>query len=384
LLEDLATLRPTVFPSVPRLLNKIYDKIVGGAQAAGGIKATLFNMGLNTKLDNLHAGNGVTHPIWDRLVFGKLAARVGLDRCRLMVTGSAPIAAHVFDFLRVAFSTEVIEGYGQTETCAAATASDARTDFSSGHVGGPVACNEIRLESVEDMGYKWDDTMHGQELDENNEPIPGTGIPCVGRGEVCFRGNNIFLGYYKMEEKTKETIDEDGWCHSGDIGIWLPGGQLKLVDRKKNIFKLAQGEYVAAEKIENIYARSKWVAQSFVYGDSLQSVLVGIVVPDPEVLKGWASTKGLDFDTATLCANEDLKKEILADLKSIGKDAKLNGFEMIKSVHLSPEEFSVGNNLLTPTFKLKRNEAKKFFKTQIDDMYSKYAVAGQTGLSQGK
>jgi len=385
LLEDLAALRPTVFPSVPRLLNKIYDKIVGGAQSAGGVKTALFNMALQSKLSNLHAGNGVTHVVWDKLVFGKIAARVGLDRCRLMVTGSAPIAAHVFDFLRVAFSTVVIEGYGQTETCAAATASDGSTDWSSGHVGGPVACNEIRLESVEDMGYKWDDTMHGQELDENNKPIEGTGIPCLGRGEVCFRGNNIFAGYYKMEEKTKETIDDDGWCHSGDIGIWLPNGQLKLVDRKKNIFKLAQGEYVAAEKIENIYARSKWVAQSFVYGDSLQSVLVGIVVPDPDVLKSWAEKNNVDAeDKSKLCQNEELKKEVLADLKAIGKEAKLHGFEMIKRVHLAAEEFSVENNLLTPTFKLKRNEAKKFFKTQIDEMYSEFAVAGQTGLSQGK
>lgn len=384
LLEDLSALRPTVFPSVPRLLNKIYDKIVGGAQAAGGIKTALFNKALDTKLANLHAGNGVDHPLWDRLVFGKIGAKVGLDRCRLMVTGSAPIAAHVFDFLRVAFSTIVIEGYGQTETCAAATASDGATDYSSGHVGGPVSCNEIRLESVEDMGYKYNDTMHGVELDEDNKPIEGTGFACTGRGEVCFRGNNIFKGYYKLDAKTKETVDDEGWCHSGDIGVWLPNGQLKLVDRKKNIFKLAQGEYVAAEKIENIYASSAWVGQSFVYGDSLQSVLVGIVVPDPDKVKAWAKEKGLDADHAALCENEDMKKEILADLKTIGKAAKLNGFEMIKSVHLAPEEFSVENNLLTPTFKLKRNDAKKVFLTQINTMYEKFAVAGKTGLAQGQ
>jgi len=384
LLEDLATLRPTVFPSVPRLLNKIYDKIVGGAQAAGGIKTPMFNRALAAKLDNLHNGYGVHHALWDKLVFGKLAARVGLDRCRLMVTGSAPIAAHVFDFLRVAFSTIVIEGYGQTETCAAATASDGATDWSSGHVGGPVACNEIRLESVEDMGYLWNDTMHGVEVNENKEPIEGTGISCLGRGEVCFRGNNIFAGYYKLDAKTKETVDENGWCHSGDIGIWLPNGQLKLVDRKKNIFKLAQGEYVAAEKIENIYASSKWVNQSFVYGDSLQSVLVGIVVPDVDVLKAWASEKGLEYNLGELCENADLKKEILADLKAIGKSKKLNSFEMIKSVHLAPEEFSVENQLLTPTFKLKRNDAKKVFQAQINQMYEKYAVAGKTGLAQGQ
>jgi long-chain acyl-CoA synthetase len=374
LLEDLGALRPTVFPSVPRLLNKIYDKITGGAQAAGGVKTALFNKALQTKLANLHAGHGVHHALWDKLVFGGVASKVGLDRCRLMITGSAPIAAHVFDFLRVAFSTIVIEGYGQTETCAAATASDGATDFSSGHVGGPVACNEIRLESVSDMGYNCNDTMHGVEFDADKKPVAGTGIPCMGRGEVCFRGNNIFKGYYKMADKTAETIDSDGWCHSGDIGIWLPNGQLKLVDRKKNIFKLAQGEYVAAEKIENIYAQSKYVAQSFVYGDSLQSVLVGIIVPDAEAVKAWAAETNTPGTHAELCASEALKKVIMSDLKKIGTAAKLNSFEMIKSVHLSPFEFSVENDMLTPTFKLKRNEAKIAFKTQIDTMYSAFAI----------
>lgn len=114
------------------------------------------------------------------------------------------------------------------------------------------------------------------DVDENGVSFP--------RGEVCYRGPCIFLGYYKDDEKTKEAVDEDGWLHSGDIGKIRPNGSLQVIDRKKNIFKLAQGEYVAPEKVEGIYKTVKGISEIFVYGNSLKSTLVGIVIPDPEVL----------------------------------------------------------------------------------------------------
>ncbi|CAE7161577.1 ACSL6, partial [Symbiodinium necroappetens] len=145
-----------------------------------------------------------------------------------------------------------------------------------GTVGAVTACNEIRLKDVPDMGYLRTDQVH---------KIGSKTIPCCGRGEICLKGLNIFQGYYKMPDKTAEAIDADGWFHSGDIGMWTPDGRLKIIDRKKNIFKLAQGEYVAPEKLENLNVQSKFIAQSFVYGDSLKTQLVSIVVPDPEVAK---------------------------------------------------------------------------------------------------
>jgi long-chain acyl-CoA synthetase len=250
IVEDLQALRPTVFVSVPRLYNRIYDKVVGGAKAKGGIAALLFEKALATKIHNLHETGALTHGFWDRLVFSKVTAQLGLDRCRIMITGSAPIAPKVKDFMRVACGARIIEGYGLTETAAAATISHP-DDASNGHVGIPTICSEIKLVDVPEMDYR------------------STNAPPTG--EVCVRGPNVFQGYYKDKAKTDEAFDGSGWFHTGDIGRWNADGTLSIIDRKKNIFKLAQGEYVAAEKIENVMARCALVGSCFIHGDSLQS-----------------------------------------------------------------------------------------------------------------
>lgn len=162
---------------------------------------------------------------------------------------------------------------------------------------------------------------------------------------------------------------------SGDIGLWTPQGQLVIIDRKKNIFKLAQGEYVAAEKIENVYAHSALIGQSFVYGDSYQSCLVAIVVPDEEVVKKWAedcgdSSLGPNASMANICRSQQLKDEIMADIKRLSKEHGLHGFETVKAIHLEPEPFSAENGLVTPTFKLKRQQLREKYKTEIADLYA--------------
>eukprot|EP00667_Euglena_gracilis_P005469 EG_transcript_5509 len=264
--DDLATLRHTFFPTVPRLINRFYDKVMAGVQQQGGLKAVLFRRGYAAKQRGLANGR-VSHALWDKLVFSKITKKLGLDQCRVVAIGSAPVAPHVIEFMRIMLSCPVMEGYGQTE-CAGVATGQGMYDYSTGNVGAPFACCEVRLVSVPDMGYLITDRRHGMD-----EKTGNPGIPCLGRGEIWVRGPNAFLGYYKMPEATAEAMDSDGWVHSGDIGIWTARGQLKVVDRKKNIFKLAQGEYIAPEKIENVYCKSSIVSQAFVYGDSFQHQL---------------------------------------------------------------------------------------------------------------
>jgi long-chain acyl-CoA synthetase len=158
------------------------------------------------------------------------------------------------------------------------------------------------------MNYKHSDVINGV-------PHP--------RGEICIRGSNVFKGYYKMPDKTQEALDEQGFLHTGDVGMWLPSGDLKIIDRKKNIFKLAQGEYVAPEKIENVYQRAQYVAQIFVHGESLQNELVAIVIPDVETVGSWAKKNNIAGGLKEWCQNPVVKKLILADMAASAKEGQV-------------------------------------------------------------
>ncbi|XP_036069976.1 long-chain-fatty-acid--CoA ligase 1 isoform X3 [Oryzias melastigma] len=312
LFDDLHTLKPTFFPGVPRLLNRIYDKVYG--QANSSLKRWLLQFAYNRKEAELRRGIVRKDSIWDQLIFKKV---------------------------------QFYEGYGQTE-CTAGCTITLPGDFSEGHVGPPLPCNIIKLMDVPEMNY----------------------YAVNGEGEVCVKGSNVFKGYLRDPEKTAETIDADGWVHTGDIGKWLPNGTLKIVDRKKHIFKLAQGEYIAPEKIENIYTRSDAVAQVFVHGDSLQAFLVAVVVPDPEFLSGWAERKlNLQGSYKELCGKEKVKAAILEDMLRLGKEGGLKSFEQVKAIYVHTELFSIENGLLTPTLKSKRNEMRQYFRSQIDELY---------------
>ncbi|KAI3805231.1 hypothetical protein L1987_27417 [Smallanthus sonchifolius] len=349
LMDDLAVLRPTIFCSVPRLYNRIYAGIVNAVNTSGVLKQRLFNAAYNSKKQALFSGRKPP-PIWDRLVFNKIKAKMG-GRVRFLGSGASPLSPDIMDFLEVCFGCPVIEGYGMTETACVITIMD-DSDNLSGHVGSPNPSCEVKLADVPEMNYTSDD-----------QPNP--------RGEICVRGPSVFQGYYKDEVQTREVIDDEGWLHTGDIGMWLPGGRLKIIDRKKNIFKLAQGEYIAPDKIENVYAKCKFVAQSFVYGDSLNSSLVAIVSVDPDVMKDWAASEGIKYDNlGQLCNDPRAKAAVLAEMDAVAREAQLRGFEFAKAVTLVPEPFTVENGLLTPTFKVKRPQAKAYFAKEISNMYA--------------
>uniref|UniRef100_A0A673C204 Long-chain-fatty-acid--CoA ligase n=1 Tax=Sphaeramia orbicularis TaxID=375764 RepID=A0A673C204_9TELE len=344
--DDMKALRPTIFPVVPRLLNRMYDKIFN--QANTPLKRWLLNFAAKRKGAELSRGVIRSDSIWDKIFFSKIQASLG-GRLRMIITGAAPTSPTVLGFLRAALGCQVYEAYGQTE-CTAGCTYTTPGDWTPGHVGAPLPCNLIKLVDVPEKNY----------------------FAAKGEGEVCVKGPNVFKGYLKDPERTAETLDSEGWLHTGDIGKWLHNGTLKIIDRKKHIFKLAQGEYISPEKIENIYIRSEPVAQLYVHGDSLQSCLVGIVVPDPEVMPEWARKKGLIGTYKDLCKNT--VGAILEDLVRLGKAAGLHSFEQVKNIYIHNEMFSIENGLLTPTLKAKRPELKEFFKVKIDRLYSSISM----------
>ncbi|KAG7367365.1 long-chain acyl-CoA synthetase [Nitzschia inconspicua] len=364
LIEDMQACRPTILPAAPRVLNKIYDKIQVGIATAGGMKKKLFDAAVAAKTRNLIAKGQLKHGFYDKLIFSKIKKGLGMDCLRMMVSGSAPLSKTVMNFYRIMLGCPVIEGYGQTEGSAATCVSMLDDMSTAGHVGPPQPAVEIVLADVPDMGYLHTDTSH-------------KGQPCQGRGEIWVRGPTVFKGYYKQPEKTTETVDKEGWLHSGDIGLWTVDGNLQIIDRKKNIFKLSQGEYVAPEKIENIVIQSLLVGQAFVHGDSLQTYLVAIIVPDEEAVRRVLEESGesalAKASFAEICQSEKLKKVIEGEIIRLGKVNGLHGFEIPGALHLSEELFSVENDLLTPTFKLKRHQARIKYDRVIEEMYASLA-----------
>jgi long-chain acyl-CoA synthetase len=307
-------------------------------------------MAFEAKVDGLKEGY-LTHAVWDPLVFRKIQDKLG-GRVKYMISGAAPLSTTVHTFLRCCFAVPVIEGYGQTESSAALTAQAPWDVTQVGHVGFPILSIELKLVDVPQMDYL-----------STDKPWP--------RGEVCYRGPSACQGYFKNKEKTDELIDKDGWYHTGDVGSFDELGRLRIIDRSKNIFKLSLGEYIAPEKLENVFLQSKWVSQVWVYGDSLKSRLVAIAVPNFENLQPWAKDqKHKNADKPDeLVKDPAIVKMILDDMNEAGKKNKLRGFEALAAVTLSSEALSVANDLLTPTFKIKRPQCKKRFQGDLDAMY---------------
>ena len=226
-------------------------------------------------------------------------------------------------------------------------------DNSYGHVGGPCPSIEFKLVDVPDLNY-----FH------YDKPYP--------RGEICVRGSTVIPGYYKNPEKTAEAIDEDGWLHSGDIGMMVEGNAMKIIDRKKNIFKLSQGEYIAPENLERVYVNCPLVQQIFVHGESLQNHIVAIIVPDQEVVMHFAKENKLEGDNYDELYNcEPVRAAIEKQLDDIAKVYKLNGLEKVRNHFLLRKEPFTSDDVLTPTMKLQRHKAAKFFVSEIETLYKK-------------
>lgn len=310
LLEDAQLFKPHMFPGVPRVWNRVHSAIKM-QMSAPGLKGALLRRAIATKLANHRATGTVTHRVYDALVFRKLRALVG-GEVLYMSSGAAPLSAPVHELLRICFCCDVVQGYGLTETVGTCSKGIGEDSTHMGTTGMIQPCNEVRLEDVAEMGYTHKDS-----------PSP--------RGEICIRGTNIFKGYLHDPENTNKAL-VDGWFHTGDIGEIDAQGRLKIIDRVKNVVKLSQGEYVALEKVEGVYALNPLYATLLVHADSLRSSLVAVAVLDPILASKIVSdVLGKNIPPTDEAALEDAVKDpkviqkMLAGFAQVSKKNKLNG-----------------------------------------------------------
>ena len=221
------------------------------------------------------------------------------------------------------------------------------------------------------MAYLVTDQWHDREVAEDGTVLK-EGIRCEGRGEVCFRGYNVIQGYYKRPEINEVAFDKEGWFHSGDIAMWLPNGALQIIDRKKDIFKLAQGEYISPDRVSSAYMLSPLLDNIFVYGDSFHSYLTAIVVPNQQALTECLAARGMEeasLPFSEMCLKPSVVNVVLEEMDKISKQSDLMGFEKVKKIYLESEPWTMENNMITATMKLKRYVSAQRYKDVISQLY---------------
>lgn len=354
LLSDLTALKPTVFTGVPRVYARFQENILANVEKASAVKKFVFRAALGLQLAaNRHFTR--VGPL-DAIVFGKIRQQI-LPKGRLGISGSAPLSGQTNDFLKVCLNMPICQGYGLTETVGGVICS-VPNKSNSGSCGGPLPGVYVKLRDLPDMGYTTQD-----------KPFP--------RGEVCLKGDFLFTEYYRNEKATAEAFDEEGYFRTGDVGQWIADGSLEIIDRAKNLFKLSQGEYVSPENLEQEYAKAKFISQIFVYGNSLHSNLLAVIVPDVEQSKNWGNTNHSLSDINSIIAAPEYKKELLEQLEKIRAESNFKKYEAIKecifeiNVNELGQGFTVDNDLMTPSFKLKRPQLKNKYGEALDALYSK-------------
>ena len=363
LLEDIQALQPTYFCAVPRVYEKIYKTIMDNINKRGTLVKKLFDLALKVKIDNYEKYGKLTHAFFDPIFFNKIKNLFG-GKITWMLSGGAALQRDILQGLKVMVCCPIVQGYGQTENAGSALLNSVY-DTAAGTTGGVQNTTELKLVDLPEFNYLSTDIN------------PNTGIP-EPRGEICFRGDTVFKGYFKNISETKKIIDKDGWFHSGDVGIILTnnGNSIKIIDRAKSLFKLSQGEYVAPDKVQIILINSKYINQIFLYGESQYSYSVALVYPElnecVQFLKNEKILGEIDYDKIKiedLCDNKNMEEEIIKDCNITGRKYDLKGFEIPRKIRIIKEPFSLENNLITPTLKLKSKNIKAKYNDLIRNMY---------------
>jgi long-chain acyl-CoA synthetase len=339
ILPNLREVKPHYFPSVPRIFEKIYTAANSKAEQAGGVQRALFNwaIGVGRRVRELERqGKGpspvlrLQHALADRLVLSSIRNLFG-GRIIEAVSGAAPINPEILRFFDAA-GVLVLEGWGMTETSTAATIARP-DDFKFGTIG---------------------------------KPFPGCEVKIAADGEILVRGPNVFQGYYKNEEATRETL-VDGWLHTGDVGEIDADGFLKITGRKKDIIITAGGKNITPANIEAEVKQHPLVSQCVVIGDR-RPYLVALVTLDPEEAAKFASEHGLPDDPEAIASNPDVRKAIEEHVDEANQ--KFARVEQVKKIAILPRDLSQEGGELTPTLKVKRSVVAEKYLAEIESLYS--------------
>ncbi|MCS6916623.1 MAG: long-chain fatty acid--CoA ligase [Chitinophagales bacterium] len=337
--DNMREVSPHFFTAVPRLLEKVYERIISKGQELTGLKRKLFfwAVGLGMRWENgkdLGWWYNLQLRLARRLIFSKWLQALG-GRVFLICSGAAPLNPKIGAVFTAAGIT-IIEGYGLTET-------------------SPVL------------------TVNRVNLDENvlgtvGKAIPGVEIKLDSDGEILARGPNIMLGYYKMPEETARVLTSDGWFRTGDIGEWVRGEFLKITDRKKELFKTSGGKLIAPLPIENHFKQSPFIEQFLLVGDN-RKFIAALIVPAFPHLKKWCEQRQIAWTTP-----EDMVKhaEVLRKYEEIinERNTTLGHVEQVKKFTLLPREWTVLEGLMTPTLKPRRKEILARFAAEVEQMYA--------------
>lgn len=336
--ENIREVKPDIVTTVPRLLEKIYDKIIANGRKLTGIKRMIFfravHLGNHFKEDGKNSAvYKVELKILDKLVFSKWRAALG-NNLKVVVSGGAalqPRLARIF----WAAGVPVIEGYGLTET-------------------SPV----IAVNEFENQGTRFGTV---------GRPLKHTKVMIADDGEICAKGPGLMMGYYKEPELTKEVIDKEGWFHTGDIGKLIPEGHLQITGRKKEIFKTSLGKYISPELLENKLKESPFIDTVVVLGEN-KKFAAALIVPDFNFLQNYCKIKDIPWiSPKEIINNPVIKKRYEVEIKRYNHH--FGATEQVKRFQLMGEEFTIESGELTPSLKLRRDFISKKYAAEIEKLF---------------